>query len=70
MKRMMEWIDSVKALRAASPATLRSQMFLAEQLLEDEANNFRNRVLIYATNTLVADGLEPKDGAYRVDFTR
>ena len=71
MKRMMEWIDSVKALRAASPATLRSHMFLAEQLLEDEARNLRFRVLLKATNILMDDKeLEPEDGAYRVDYSK
>ena len=70
MKELLEWIDRVKALRAASPAVLRSHLYLAEQLLEDEAKNFQFRVLLKATNILVDDNeLEPEDGGYRVNFT-
>ena len=70
MKELLEWIDRVKALRAASPAALRSHLYLAEQLLEDEAKNFQFRVLLKATNILVDDNeLEPEDGGYRVNFT-
>lgn len=70
MKDLLEWIDRVNALRAASPGALRSHLYLAEQLLEDEANSFRTRVLIRATNILMDDKeLEPENGVYRVNFT-
>ena len=74
MRELLMWIDRVNALRAASTyprGMLRSHLYLAEQLLEDEARNLRFRVLLKATNILMDDKeLEPEDGVYRVNFTR
>lgn len=69
MKELLEWIDRVNALRVA-PGVRRADLYLAEQLLEDEAANFRNRVLMKAVNILIFEGLlDVHEGVYRVDFT-
>ena len=57
MKELLKWINRVKALRTDPKGHSRASLYLAEQLLEDEARNFRSRVLLYATNVLTNEGL-------------
>jgi hypothetical protein len=68
MKELLEWIDRIKTLRTA-PGVSRASLFLAEELLADEAEAFRVRVLLKATNNLIDEGFLPREEG-SVNFTR
>ena len=77
MRELLEWIDRINAMHG-SPSAKPSHIRLAEQFLEDEARNFRFRVLLKATNILMEDPnfqegrIEHEDGhvSFDINFDR